>query len=45
MNNENYHTVGTFQSPIEKSLKEEEQIPLTHKCMIAPFPGLVEALQ
>jgi hypothetical protein len=34
-----------FQNPIEKSEKQAQLMPLTHKDMSAHFSGLVHALQ
>ena len=34
-----------FHNQISKSWKEPKSISLTHKCITAHFPGLVQALQ
>jgi hypothetical protein len=45
MQKKRYHIVRTIQNQISKSSTEAKSIPLTHKCMIAHFPGLVQAFQ
>jgi hypothetical protein len=40
-----YHTLGTFQTPTEKSEKETKLIPLTTNTWPLTFRVLVQALQ